>query len=76
MDVLLMAEENMKTIEEHAILKDKLQAVYGVYDQLYQKSYTIKIDVKLQADFSTEFNIDVIIQDEKQLKYYTGLAPE
>lgn len=34
------------------------------------------LDVKLQADLSTEFNIDVIIQDKKQFKYYTGLTPE
>lgn len=71
MDVLLLAAENKKTLREHKILKDELQAVHGAYDQLYQK-----MDVKLQADLLTEFNIDVIIQDKKQFKYYTGLTPE
>lgn len=76
MDVLLLAAKNKKTLQEHKMLKDKLQAVYGVHDHLYQKTCTKKMDVELQADLSTEFNIDVIIQDKKQFKYYTGLTPK
>lgn len=76
MDVLLLAAENKKTLQEHKMLKDKLHAVYGGHDHLYQKTCTKKMDVELQADLSTEFNIDVIIQDKKQFKYYTGLTPK
>lgn len=32
----------------------------------FTKRPTQKMDVKLQADLSTEFNIDVIIQDKKE----------
>lgn len=55
MDVLLLAAENKKTLQEHNILKDELQALYGAYDQLYQKTCTKKMNVKLQADLSTYF---------------------
>lgn len=34
------------------------------------------MDVKLQADLSTEFIVDVINQDKKQFKNYTGLTLE
>lgn len=40
MDVLLLAAENKKTLQERKILKDELQSLYGAYDELYQKTYT------------------------------------
>ncbi|XP_061177647.1 uncharacterized protein LOC133186406 isoform X2 [Saccostrea echinata] len=76
MDVLLLAAENKKFLEENKSLNGKLQAVYGAYDQLHRKTYTEKRNVKLQAELSQEFNVDVIIHDAKQFKYYTGLTPD
>lgn len=56
----LLAAENKKTLQE-------LQSLYVAYDQLYQKTYTKKMGVKLQAHLSTKFNVDVIIQDKNNL---------
>lgn len=40
MHVLLLAAENKTTLQEHKILKDELQFLYGSYEQLYRKTYT------------------------------------
>lgn len=63
----LQAAENKKTLQEHKLLKEELQSLYVAYDQLYQKTYTKKMGVKLQAHLSTKFNVDVIIQDKNNL---------
>lgn len=40
MDVLLPAAENKTTLQEHNILKDEFQSLYGSYHQLYRTYYT------------------------------------